>query len=142
MLEICNLVKKFGPVVAVDNVSFSVPAGEVLGFLGPNGAGKSTTMKMITGFLAPTEGRIEYEGTPLTKLREYEIYRLGIGRKFQTPIVYSDHTVFENILMGLEGSRGVWPSIFGRVPLPNRGIVSYSLSLPCTLACFLEQLTA
>jgi ABC-2 type transport system ATP-binding protein len=56
MLEICNLVKKFGPVVAVDNVSFSVPAGEVLGFLGPNGAGKSTTMKMITGFLAPTAG--------------------------------------------------------------------------------------
>jgi ABC-2 type transport system ATP-binding protein len=56
MLEIRNLVKKFGPVVAVDNVSFSVPAGEVLGFLGPNGAGKSTTMKMITGFLAPTAG--------------------------------------------------------------------------------------
>jgi ABC-2 type transport system ATP-binding protein len=56
MLEICNLVKKFGPVVAVDNVSFSVPAGEVLGFLGPNGAGKSTTMKMITGFLAPSAG--------------------------------------------------------------------------------------
>src|SRR5256714_3831798 len=56
MLEIRNLVKKFGPLVAVDNVSFSVPAGEVLGFLGPNGAGKSTTMKMITGFLAPTAG--------------------------------------------------------------------------------------
>jgi ABC-2 type transport system ATP-binding protein len=56
MLEIRNLVKKFGPVVAVDNVSFSVPAGEVLGFLGPNGAGKSTTMKMITGFLAPSAG--------------------------------------------------------------------------------------
>jgi len=56
MLEICNLVKNFGPLVAVDNVSFRVPAGEVLGFLGPNGAGKSTTMKMITGFLAPTAG--------------------------------------------------------------------------------------
>src|SRR5439155_26537258 len=56
MLEIRNLVKKLGPMVAVDDVSFSVPAGEVLGFLGPNGAGKSTTMKMITGFLAPTAG--------------------------------------------------------------------------------------
>ncbi|HYU12697.1 MAG TPA: ABC transporter ATP-binding protein [Stellaceae bacterium] len=56
MLEICNLVKNFGPLVAVDDVSFSVPPGEVLGFLGPNGAGKSTTMKMITGFLAPTSG--------------------------------------------------------------------------------------
>jgi gliding motility-associated transport system ATP-binding protein len=56
MLKIVHLVKKFGPLVAVDDVSFAVPAGEVLGFLGPNGAGKSTTMKMIAGFLAPTAG--------------------------------------------------------------------------------------
>jgi len=56
MLEIRHLVKSFGPLVAVDDVSFTVPQGEVLGFLGPNGAGKSTTMKMITGFLAPTAG--------------------------------------------------------------------------------------
>ena len=56
MLDIQNLVKHFGPLVAVDDVSFSVARGEVLGFLGPNGAGKSTTMKMITGFLAPTAG--------------------------------------------------------------------------------------
>src|SRR5215471_2504504 len=56
MLEIRNLVKHFGPLIAVDGVSFTVPRGEVLGFLGPNGAGKSTTMKMITGFLAPTAG--------------------------------------------------------------------------------------
>ena len=56
MLEIRHLVKCFGPLVAVDDVSFTVPQGEVLGFLGPNGAGKSTTMKMIAGFLAPTAG--------------------------------------------------------------------------------------
>jgi ABC-2 type transport system ATP-binding protein len=56
MLEILHLVKRFGPLVAVDDVSFTVPQGEVLGFLGPNGAGKSTTMKMITGFLPPTAG--------------------------------------------------------------------------------------
>jgi ABC-2 type transport system ATP-binding protein len=56
MLEIRHLVKCFGPLVAVDDVSFSLPQGQVLGFLGPNGAGKSTTMKMITGFLAPTAG--------------------------------------------------------------------------------------
>ena len=56
MIEIKNLRKEFGPFVAVDNVSFNVSRGEVLGFLGPNGAGKSTTMKMITGFLAPTAG--------------------------------------------------------------------------------------
>ena len=56
MLEIRHLVKKFGPLMAVDDVSFAVAEGEVLGFLGPNGAGKSTTMKMITGFLAPDAG--------------------------------------------------------------------------------------
>ncbi len=56
----------------------------------------------------------------MIKLREYEIYRLGIGRKFQTPSVYSDHTVFENILLGLEGSRGVWISVFGRVTRAQR----------------------
>jgi ABC-2 type transport system ATP-binding protein len=56
MLELVHLTRKFGPLVAVDNVSFTVPAGEVLGFLGPNGAGKSTTMKMVAGFLAPSAG--------------------------------------------------------------------------------------
>src|ERR1700732_2146236 len=67
MLEIRNLVKNFGPLVAVDNVSFSVPAGEVLGFLGPNGAGKSTTMKMITGFLAPSAGTAVVCGYDVTE---------------------------------------------------------------------------
>ena len=58
MIEIKDLTKAFGPLLAVDHVSFAVEPGEVLGFLGPNGAGKSTTMKMITGFLAPTSGEV------------------------------------------------------------------------------------
>src|SRR5437868_15549401 len=58
MIEIEGLVRRFGPLTAVGGISLRVAKGEVLGFLGPNGAGKSTTMKMITGFLAPTEGRI------------------------------------------------------------------------------------
>ncbi len=62
MVEIQQLQKTFGPIVAVDNVSFTVQKGEVLGFLGPNGAGKSTTMKMITGFLTPTKGTIKVNG--------------------------------------------------------------------------------
>jgi ABC-2 type transport system ATP-binding protein len=62
MIEITNLTKRYGALLAVDNISFSVGPGEVLGFLGPNGAGKSTTMKMITGFLAPTSGKIRVCG--------------------------------------------------------------------------------
>ncbi len=67
MIAIRNLTKRFGPILAVDNVSFSVARGEVLGFLGPNGAGKSTTMKMITGFLAPTSGTAVVCGHDVTE---------------------------------------------------------------------------
>jgi ABC-2 type transport system ATP-binding protein len=62
MIEISHLSKRYGPLTAVDDISFNVQAGEVLGFLGPNGAGKSTTMKMITGFLAPTSGSVRVCG--------------------------------------------------------------------------------
>ncbi len=67
MIEIANLTKRFGPLTAVDDVSFSVARGEVLGFLGPNGAGKSTTMKMVTGFLTPTSGSITVCGHDLAR---------------------------------------------------------------------------
>ncbi len=66
MIEIRNLSKRYGPLKAVDDISFDVQAGEVLGFLGPNGAGKSTTMKMITGFLAPTSGSVRVCGHDVT----------------------------------------------------------------------------
>ena len=59
LIEVDKLTKSFGPFIAVDNISFSLKRGEVLGFLGPNGAGKTTTMRMITGFLSPTEGSIK-----------------------------------------------------------------------------------
>lgn len=67
MIDIRNLTRKFGPFTAVDNVSFQVQRGEVLGFLGPNGAGKSTTMKMVTGFLTPTSGTALVAGHDVTK---------------------------------------------------------------------------
>ena len=67
MLEVKNLVKRFGPLVAVKGVSFTVGEGEVLGFLGPNGAGKSTTMRMITGFLPPTSGTAVICGRDITR---------------------------------------------------------------------------
>ena len=62
MIQVESLVKHFGPKVAVNDVSFTVERGEVLGFLGPNGAGKSTTMRMVTGFIPPTSGRITVGG--------------------------------------------------------------------------------
>ncbi|MFQ5954156.1 MAG: ABC transporter ATP-binding protein [Kiloniellales bacterium] len=66
MLSIHDLTKRFGHILAVDDISFSVARGEVLGFLGPNGAGKTTTMRLVTGFLTPTKGRIELDGVELS----------------------------------------------------------------------------
>jgi ABC-2 type transport system ATP-binding protein len=78
MISVKNLTKSFGDFTAVDDLSFDVKAGEVLGFLGPNGAGKSTTMKMLTGFLQPSSGRIEVEGLDIKRA----------GRKIQSMIGY------------------------------------------------------
>ena len=69
MIEIRDLTKRFGPLLAVDRVSFDVDKGEVLGFLGPNGAGKSTTMKMVTGFQDPTSGSMRLIATVRSKPR-------------------------------------------------------------------------
>ncbi|MBR9912805.1 MAG: ABC transporter ATP-binding protein [Gammaproteobacteria bacterium] len=77
MIEIENLTKRFGPFVAVDNLSFSVAAGQVLGFLGPNGAGKSTTMRMLAGFLRPDSGRIRIFGDDLNERPLQVKSRLG-----------------------------------------------------------------
>jgi len=67
MIKVDNLIKQFGPKRAVDGVSFSVERGEVLGFLGPNGAGKSTTMRMLTGFLPPTSGKVTVGGHDMSE---------------------------------------------------------------------------
>lgn len=107
--------KSFDGFKAINDLNFYLDAGELRTIIGPNGAGKSTFLDLITGRTRPDEGQIEFKGTPVIKKTEYQIYRMGIGRKFQTPSVYSDHTVYENILLGLKGSRGVWSAIFGRV---------------------------
>jgi urea transport system ATP-binding protein len=107
--------KSFDGFKAINDLNFYMDAGELRTIIGPNGAGKSTFLDLITGRTKPDTGTITFGGnTNLTGLNEYQIYRLGIGRKFQTPSVYLDHTVWENLLLGLEGGRGVWNSLFHR----------------------------
>jgi ABC-2 type transport system ATP-binding protein len=106
MIKIENLVKAFGPKRAVDGISFSVERGEVLGFLGPNGAGKSTTMRMITGFMPPTEGRVSVGGHDVAE-SPIEAKRL-IGYLPENAAAYPDMTVhgflsFAAELRGLQG---------------------------------------
>jgi urea transport system ATP-binding protein len=118
-----GVTKSFDGFKAINDLNFYLDEGELRTIIGPNGAGKSTFLDLITGRTRPDEGQIEFKDTPVTKKSEYQIYRMGIGRKFQTPSVYSDHTVYENILLGLKGSRGVWSAIFGKVtPAQNERI--------------------
>jgi urea transport system ATP-binding protein len=107
--------KSFSGFHAIRNLNFYMESGELRTVIGPNGAGKTTFLDLITGRTKPDTGTISWMDTSdLTRMNEYEIFRLGIGRKFQTPTVYTDHTVYENLLLSLEGPRGVFANLFHR----------------------------
>ena len=93
MIEVKNLVKRYGNHLALDNVSFTIEKGEVVGFLGPNGAGKSTTMNIITGYLSSTEGEVLVDG--LSVLDNPEKAKQRIGYLPEIPPLYTDMTVNE-----------------------------------------------
>ena len=93
MIEVTNLVKKYGDHVAVDHLSFTIEKGKIYGFLGPNGAGKSTTMNMITGYIASTEGKVVIDGHDI--LEEPEEAKKCIGYLPELPPLYFDMTVLE-----------------------------------------------
>jgi urea transport system ATP-binding protein len=113
--------KNFAGFKAITDLNFYMEEGELRTVIGPNGAGKTTFLDLITGRTKPDSGTIAWEDTTeLTELNEYEIFRLGIGRKFQTPTVYTDHTVFENLLLSLEGKRSVWSTLFHRTTSTER----------------------
>jgi urea transport system ATP-binding protein len=90
--------KSFEGFKAISDLNFYLDDGELRVVIGPNGAGKSTMLDLITGRTRPDTGKIEFgRDTDLTRMNEAQINRIGIGRKFQTPSVYIDHTVSENI---------------------------------------------
>lgn len=93
MIEVINLTKKFGPHTAVDNISFTVNDGEIVGFLGPNGAGKTTTMNIMTGFISSTEGTVKINGYDI--LEEPVKAKKELGYLPDVPPIYGDMTVIE-----------------------------------------------
>ncbi len=100
---------------ALNDLSFYVEVGELRAVIGPNGAGKTTMMDVVTGKTRPDRGRVEFGGgTDLTQLDEAAIANLGIGRKFQKPTVFEEHTVFDNLELALAGTRGVLASLLFR----------------------------
>lgn len=96
-----GLVKRFGPVLAVDGVSFSLAPGERLAIIGPNGAGKSTCFNLIGGQLRPDRGRVILDGRDVTGWPASRIWRLGVGRTFQIARTFHSMTVAENVQMAL-----------------------------------------
>ena len=106
LLAVRGLSKAFGGVRAVDDVSFSLAAGEMLALIGPNGAGKTTCFNMVGGQLAPDAGSVRLGGTELVGLRPDEIWRQGVGRTFQIAETFASLTVVENVQLALLSHAG------------------------------------
>ncbi|HEX9463421.1 MAG TPA: ABC transporter ATP-binding protein [Alphaproteobacteria bacterium] len=110
MLAVDSLTKRFGGFTAVSQVSFAVGAGEILGLIGPNGSGKSTTFNMIAGAMAPTAGRVEFEGRDIAGLPAHEVCHLGIARTFQIPRPFRKLSLLDNVTLAAHYGRATPPS--------------------------------
>ena len=105
LLELKNVTRRFGGVVALDDVSFSVDQGEIAGLIGPNGAGKTTAFNVITRLYRPDSGEVAFDGATLLRTPPYKIVRRGIGRTFQNVELFPTMTVLENVLVGAHARR-------------------------------------
>jgi branched-chain amino acid transport system ATP-binding protein len=99
LLEVQGVSRTFGATRAVDNVSFAVRPGELLGLIGPNGAGKSTLFNLIAGVMPPSGGKIVLDGTDVTGWKSYDMARAGVARTFQIPKPYRQLSVIENVMI-------------------------------------------
>ena len=99
MLEVSGLFKRFGGFTAVNNVSFAVEQGEILGLIGPNGSGKSTIFNMLSGTLPPTAGSIRFQGREIAGRPPHRIINPGIGRTFQIPRPFQRLSLFDNVVL-------------------------------------------
>jgi branched-chain amino acid transport system permease protein len=100
ILEARQLSKAFGGLSAVNNLSFQLRQGEILGLIGPNGAGKSTCFNLITGVYAPTQGEVRFKGAVISGLPPFVVHEKGVGRTFQHPHLFAEMTVLENAALG------------------------------------------
>ena len=121
LLIVKDVNKTYDGFKAITNLNFTLAEGELRTVIGPNGAGKSTFFDLITGRARPDTGQIKFgESIDLTKLKEYQINRLGIGRKFQTPSVFAEHSVWDNLILSLKGPRSVFATLIYRLSSEDR----------------------
>src|SRR2546430_14246637 len=144
LLAVEALTVSFDGFKAVNNLSFYVEENEVRVIIGPNGAGKTTVLDLICGKTKATSGSIQFRGKELTKLKENQIVQTGVGRKFQTPSVFEDLTVFENLEISYPRGRTVFGSLtFQRdTAVKERGEeVAEMIFLKDRLGTFADQLS-
>jgi len=102
LLEVDHVTLRFGGVVALDDVSFDLYQGEILGLIGPNGAGKTTAFNVMTGVYKPTAGEVRFAGVRVTGRKPFEINRMGIARTFQNIRLFPEMTALENVMVGTD----------------------------------------
>lgn len=111
VLAVEDLTVSFDGFKAVDNLTMYIDKNELRVVIGPNGAGKTTVLDLICGKTKSTSGSIKFKNKELTKLSEHEIVRAGVGRKFQTPSIYENLSVYQNLEVSYPKGRGVWGSL-------------------------------
>ncbi len=102
LLELDHVTMQFGGLTALNDVSFHIQTGEILGLIGPNGAGKTTCFNVMTGVYQATHGEVRFQGSKLAKLDRHKITRLGIARTFQNIRLFPEMTALENVIVGCE----------------------------------------
>jgi branched-chain amino acid transport system ATP-binding protein len=124
VLEVTNVTKRFGNLVAVRDVSMRVPKGELRAVIGPNGAGKTTFFNLISGLFPPTAGAIAFDGRDITLLPAHRRVALGMARTFQITEIFPELSVFENVRIGVEVASGYglrpWISAAEKVDVHRR----------------------
>jgi urea transport system ATP-binding protein len=123
ILETEDVTVSFDGFKALNHLNFNMDVGELRVVIGPNGAGKTTFLDVITGKVQPTQGRVLFKGRNLRRLSEHEIALLGIGRKFQTPRVYLNLTVRENLEIACDRKKNVFAALFGHLSAAERNTV-------------------
>ncbi|MFK3982229.1 ABC transporter ATP-binding protein [Micromonospora sp. NPDC050397] len=117
LLEVDNVTLRFGGVVALNQVDFTLYKGEILGLIGPNGAGKTTCFNAMTGVYTPTEGEIRFQGRKLSGQKRFKITKLGVARTFQNIRLFPEMTVLENVQVGADAHHKTSvPSALLRLP--------------------------
>lgn len=115
LLEVKNLTTQVSGYTILDNLDFAIEENELRVVLGPNGAGKTTLIDMITGRYKPARGKIVFAGRDITGMAPDRVFALGISRKFQVPNMYETLSVFDNVMVSLQGRRKVFGVLFQRV---------------------------